>query len=70
MVKLGARNIEEVKEQGYITMNDMYPTENFLLAEDSIIFFYNSYDIAPYSHGTTRLAIDYNDIKELMKKQK
>lgn len=67
MMQLGAKDINEVKELGYVTMNDMYSTENFLLKKDSIVFVYNRYDIAPYSHGITRLAIDRNDIKELLK---
>lgn len=66
----GARSIEELKEQGYLMFNDMYPTENFLLGKDSIIFFYNNYDIAPYAMGSTRLAFSYNELHDLIKTDK
>lgn len=57
-------NIDEARR--YITEN-IYPTENFILGRDSIIFMYNSYDIAPRSHKSTRIAISMNDIKDLLR---
>ncbi|MBQ5731230.1 MAG: DUF3298 domain-containing protein, partial [Bacteroidaceae bacterium] len=49
-------------------IEELYPTENFRLSPDSIIFVYNSYEIAPYSMGRTRIALGYNQIENLIKK--
>lgn len=64
---IGAESLEQIHEKGYLTLNDMYPTENFALESDSIIFFYNNYDIAPYSMGRTRLVFAYEELKDIMK---
>ncbi len=65
--QLGVTTIEEINEMGYFDIASLYPTENFLLAPDSIIFIYNSYEIAPYSMGITRIALGYNQIENLIK---
>lgn len=59
--------IEALKEKGYTTMNEMYPTENFRLDKDSITFIYNSYEIAPYSMGLPTIRLSYDEIKDIMK---
>ena len=69
MRKLKVQSISEVKEKGYLTMNDMFITDNFKLESDSIIFHYNRYEIAPYCMGNTRIALGYNEIKDLLIKQ-
>ena len=48
----GVANQTELQEQTGITMlGDLYLTQNFLPDEDSITFFFNQYEIAPYSSG-------------------
>ncbi len=64
---IGASSVEDIQEKGYLVFNDMYATDNFALEKDSIIFFYNNYDIAPYSQGKTRLAFSYEELKDIMK---
>lgn len=66
--QLGITTTEEINEKGYPDIENFYPTENFLLAPDSIIFIYNRYDIAPYSTGRTRIALGYNQIESIIKK--
>lgn len=66
--QLGVTNAEEINEKGYFNIEELYPTENFLLAPDSIIFVYNSYEIAPYSMGSTRIALGYDQIDNIIKK--
>ena len=58
---------EELEDKAYLLDMDMYASRNFRLGEDSIHFFYNVYEIAPYSCGTTELALPYGSIKEWMK---
>ena len=66
--QLGATTPEQINEKGYFNIEELYPTENFLLTGDSIIFLYNPYEIAPYSTGETRIALGYNELQEIMKK--
>lgn len=66
--QIGATSIAEINDKGYFNIEELYPTENFRLAPDSIIFVYNSYEIAPYSMGRTRIALGYNQIENLIKK--
>ena len=65
--KLGVEGIDEVKSLGYLYDMDMYPTSNFRLDNDSILFYYNSYEIAPYALGHTRIVIGYNELKDILK---
>lgn len=64
--KVGAKSYEEVKEKGYLTYNDIYPTENFIMKKDSILFYYNLYEIAPRSAGTTILGFTYDELSLIM----
>ena len=65
--KINANNRKEIIEKGYLTFSDIFPTENFILKKDSILFFYNCYDIAPYAVGTTTLGFTYEELHEIMK---
>ena len=62
-------NREELEEKAYLLDMDMYTSRNFRLGKDSIYFFYNVYEIAPYSCGTTELALPYENVKEWMATQ-
>lgn len=66
----GVSTLEQLQEKGYFTYNDTYVSNNFLLSKDSIIFLYNQYEIAPYALGQSRIAIAYDELKELMKIEK
>lgn len=57
---------EALAEKGYGTTGTIYPTENFLLDKDGITFFYNVYEIAPYSNGTTAIRIPYSKLKNII----
>lgn len=63
----GASSVEELKEKGFLVLADMFVSDNFFLEADSITFFYNQYDIAPYSEGTTSLSLSYKDMKGLLR---
>lgn len=67
MTKLNANSLEELQEAGYLTMNDMYPTQNFRLTADGILFHYNAYEIAPYSVGATQLKLSLDELTDLLK---
>lgn len=65
---LGVSTLDEVKEKGFLTMNGMFPSNNFLLEKDSIKFMYNQYDIAPYALGQTELSLAYSNLADILKK--
>ncbi len=60
-------SLEALKEQGYLPWTDLYPSENFYLGKDTMQFFYNVYEIAPYCEGMTILCVPYTDLKGLLK---
>lgn len=62
--------LEQLQEKAYLQDTDMYPSENFRLEENNITFFYNVYEIAPYSSGTTEITLPYDELKEILKKDK
>lgn len=65
--KVGVSSLGELKEKGYLTAVDMFPSENFILDEGTITFVYNTYEIAPFNLGMTELIIPYDDVKDLLK---
>ena len=48
-------------DKGVFTLND-----NFTITDQGLKFLYNTYEIKPYSEGTTELLIPYTAIKELL----
>ena len=42
--------------------------KNYGFTEEGVVFFYNSYEIAPYAAGPTQVLIPYKDLKEWIKK--
>lgn len=66
MKKCGAKSMKELNDAGYLCFTDMYPSSNFLLKDDSIEFYYNVYEIAPYVMGPTVLNVNYKEIIDLM----
>lgn len=57
-----ATTIDELNELGYLEMMDMFVTKNFALDKDSIVFYYNEYEIAPYAMGPTTISLAYSDL--------
>jgi Protein of unknown function (DUF3298) len=50
------------REDGHFHLN-----ENYGFGEKSLTFFYNEYEIAPYSMGSTDVEIPYGEILELLR---
>jgi hypothetical protein len=64
--KVGVNNLRELHNRGYLYSMEMFPSENFILAEETITFIYNPYEIAPYSEGSIELIISLSDLKDLL----
>lgn len=63
------QTVEQLQEEtAILTMGDMYISENFLIAEDGIIFHYGQYEIAPYAAGMQDVKISYQKLKKYLKK--
>ena len=58
--------LEDLRAKGYLEWMDMFISSNFALREDSIEFFYNEYDIAPYAVGACTICLGYDEAKEVM----
>ena len=59
--------IDELCNKGYSLDIDFFITNNFILAQDSITFLYNRYEIAPYAMGDILISLDYKTLKEILK---
>lgn len=47
--------------------NKFILNENFGIKDDGLVFYFNPYEIAPYSMGSTEIFIPYDEIKNLIK---
>ena len=61
-----AHSLEELHKKGILEMTDMFISNNFALREDSIEFYYNEYDIAPYASGACAICVSYEDVKDVI----
>lgn len=61
-----ARSLEDLHKKGILEMSDMFISKNFALRADSLEFYYNEYDIAPYAYGSFSICLSYEDVKDLM----
>jgi hypothetical protein len=59
---------QPLTEAGYF-VDEIKPASNFYLTRQGIGFFYNQYDIAPYSNGTTELFIPFGEIRDLLNQE-
>jgi hypothetical protein len=65
--KTGCTTMSALREKGYLYSMDIFPSENFILGDETITFVYNPYEIAPYAMGSTELIIPYSDVDKLLK---
>lgn len=60
-------SLDGLQEQGILLDTYLYIPSNFLLGKDGVTFYYNRYEIAPYSAGDFQLTVNYDDIQSYMK---
>lgn len=59
---------ERLQDAGFWFEEDAFHlTDNFAITEAGLLFYFNSYDIAPYAMGPTELLIPYTDISGLIR---
>ncbi len=54
-----------LKNYGYF-VDEIQPNHNFYLEESGIGFLFNSYEIAPYSFGTTNIFLNFNQLLPIL----
>ena len=57
---------QELEDMGYATTGDLEPIENFYLDPTGITFYYNVYDITPYSMGPVKVTIPFSMMEHLL----
>ncbi len=62
----GLNTDEELSNAGYWFEDGRFYNENVAILQDSILFYYNQYDIAPYAMGPTRLAVPISLVEDLL----
>jgi Protein of unknown function (DUF3298)/Deacetylase PdaC len=59
---------DKLEEAGFWFEGNRFAlNENFGIKNDGLIFYFNSYEIAPYSMGPTEILIPYAEIRNLVK---
>lgn len=53
--------------QAYDKLWPFQPSENFALTDAGMVIKYDSYQLAPYSHGQPELAIPYSELQGILK---
>ena len=64
--KTGLNSMNDLKEAGYLYSMDIFPSENFILNDETITFVYNPYEIAPYAVGSIELIITYSEVSKIL----
>lgn len=73
IAELQFRKIHNIKpdtkfsDEGFFMEDGFELTDNFCFQKDGIMFFYNTYEIGPYSMGFTELLIPYESVKSILK---
>jgi hypothetical protein len=61
----GIKNEESLKNAGFFEER-IAISDNFYINKDGIGFFYNLYQIAPFSAGTTELFLTFNELRDIL----
>ena len=56
---------DALEDLGYGSTGEIAPTENFFLNKEGITFYYNVYDITPYSMGPVEVHIPFEMMAHL-----
>ncbi len=57
-----------INAAGFWFVDDQFSlSDNFIFTEEGLLFYYNPYDIAPYSMGSTELVLPYKEINRFLK---
>lgn len=66
MRKYNVSEPEALLEQGFFTIDDIMPNNNFYLNEEGINYAFNQYEIAPYSMGVINVTVPYSELEDIL----
>ena len=67
MQQFGCNSVQQLEEQGFISIRDITLTDNFHIGSRGITFVYNPYEIACYAMGKQSVTLTYQQLKPYMK---
>ena len=59
----GLDDVSQLEENGYNSIEDIVPNENFTIDDKGITYYFNEYEIAAYFVGITEVFIPYEELK-------
>lgn len=66
MRQKGLESAEELEEHGFWFEDENYFTDNITLLKDSLLLYFNQYEVAPYAYGPTRVTIPIDSIQHIL----
>ena len=62
----GLQPTDDLEKEGGLFENKITFNDNFAVTKNGLLFYYNNYEIAPYSAGPTELLITYDELGNLI----
>ena len=59
-------NPDSLLSNGFFTIEDIVPNNNFWLSDDGINYSYNQYEIAPFSMGVIDVLVPYSELGDII----
>ena len=66
---MGVADISKLRQKGYLVGVQMFPSENFILEDETITFIYNPSEIAPHTLGETELVVPLSNLEQILRKE-
>jgi hypothetical protein len=63
-----AENAKDLENQGFFSIDEIYPNDNFAIDDTGITYYFNEYEIAAYVVGMTSVHLTYDEIRHLLLK--
>lgn len=65
--KYGVASPDLLIEQGFFTIDDIVPNNNFWMNEQGLHYSFNQYEVAPYAMGVIDVTIPYSKLTDILK---
>jgi hypothetical protein len=62
-----AETPRELENQGFFSIDEIYPNNNFSIDDTGITYYFNEYEIAAYVIGMTRVHLTYDKLRHLLR---
>lgn len=67
MEKFNFKNEQAMHNAGFLNNAEMYPSDNYLIKPDALVFLYNTSEIAPRTAGDIELTIPGDELEDLLR---